>query len=76
MRSGGIYRVQHIAAHLHQKAMEGARVLLHDLDKVASLGGFDLQPADGALHVVVVRTLPHHHNVLAGYPPFALCVFG
>lgn len=55
------YHVKNIAAHFHQKPADGSRVSLQYLDQVSAFGGFGAESARGALHLVHVRPVPHHH---------------
>ncbi len=68
------YHVKNIAAHFHQKPVEGSWICLQYFEQISAFGGFSAESARGTLHLVHVRSVPHHHYILTRHAPRVLCV--
>ncbi len=68
------YHVKNIAAHFHQKPVESSWICLQYFEQISAFGGFSAESARGTLHLVHVRSVPHHHYILTRHAPRVLCV--
>lgn len=63
------YHIQHVAAHLNNKALEELLKDVQDFGEIAMLRCSGLQPLDGSLCLGLMGFLLQYHNVVPRHSP-------